>query len=148
MRIAPPIGDSIEALGHSLRQVIDVLNGQLGFGAPISADAPTAGDQAVDNLEGSWVTKVFDTLDAVETCTHNLDVPVNSAGTPNVRWLLFGIEHDGNSATSASAVSISYETGDTVAVNEIDLRAYSSSGRVVDGDHPLTVTLFFTRAES
>ena len=154
------LGKAVEREFEAVRRV---LSGEIEFGHqtnprdPAETGLASGAAQATStlagghngtllNIEGAWVTLDIDTVDAVETFTHNLDVPVESAGVPNVNWLVFRLEHDGTLAAATSALSISYETPDTVAVNEIDLRLYSDGVRTVDGTHPVRATLFFTRA--
>jgi hypothetical protein len=136
-----------------------VVDGEIEFGTPQDPKDPASATLAngtthngtLVNLKGSWVSLVVTALDTLTACPHNLAVPVTVVGAtnqPNVRWLVFGYQHDGNSATAASCVSCNYETGDAASISEdsFPLRFTSSSGRVVDGDHPLRVDLFFIGA--
>ena len=127
----------------------DVVNGQLGFGLPPGTDA----EPLKDNIEGMWVRVVFTSTDTAETFEHNLGVPL-ADGTalattfiPNVRWLVFMMSHDGNSADGVSTMSINHEVGDDITENSIELRLYAHGARVVDQTHPVTVDLFFIPAD-
>jgi hypothetical protein len=145
-----------ETLVDMIEELTLQEEGRISYGSPQNpedlADTTLAGSAAgahagtLENMEGSWVELDVETADWPTTCYHNLNTPVAVAGSPNVRWLVFGYQHDGNTADVASTVSCSFEVGDIVAVNSIELRFYVGGTRVVNKDHPLKVTLFFIRA--
>jgi hypothetical protein len=105
----------------------------------------------LQNIFGSWVEVEVSTADTAVTCYHNLNMPVIT-GEPNVRWLVFGLEHDGwdggivGAASWDGAMSCSFQTGDTINVNDIQLRFYAVAPRVIAAAHPLKATLFFIPA--
>lgn len=145
-----------QSLVDQIKRLTRVANGLVGFGHPqdpLDDDGTTlAGASAgnhngtTENIQGSWVELQVETLDAATTCHHHLAVPVVTAGEPNVRWLVFGFQHDGTGASATSgAPGAQFESGDTVNEDNIQLRFYAP-GRTVDGDHPLHVTLFFIPA--
>lgn len=116
---------------------------RISFGDPLGTDA----DGKLVNVEGAWVEATVTNLAAAFTCTHGLGAPYSGGATrPNVRWLLFGVEHDGTGAGAADTVGVLRQAGDTMTSNSIDLRAVASGGRTVSGAHPLVLTLFFTLA--
>jgi hypothetical protein len=110
------------------------------------AGTPTTHNGSVQNIRGQWVEVEFSAADTAVAFTHNLNSDVAVAGEPNVRWIVFGLEHDGNTADAASTLSVSFETGDTITANAIQLRLYVGGTRVVDGDHKAKATLFFIPA--
>ena len=164
----------LNALGQQLDSVVQTVDGRIGFGEPQDPNDPTSTTLAgagfgtpaaghhngtVANIEGSWVEIALTTLGMTKaTCYHNLylDNPqyaVPVTGQPNCRWLPFGVQHDGTGkdsglASSRVGVDVCF-LGDTVAANSIQLRfnVRSEGDEVtVDSDHPVLVTLFFTRA--
>jgi len=148
-----------ESLVEHLKQLQRVVDGNVEFGSPQDPTDPastTLADGAahngtIVNMLGSWVSLDVIALDTLVACPHNLAVPITVVGAtnqPNVQWLVFGFRHDGTGATGASTFSCNYETGDAASISEdsFPLRFYSSSGRTVDGDHPLRVNLYFTPA--
>jgi hypothetical protein len=116
----------------------------------------------LSNIAGSWVEIALEATGMTEAaCAHNLyltndqyTVPVT--GQPNCRWLVFGVMHDGDVGGAAPAdagtrlgVDVSFVGGDTVAANAINLRfnlRVDGLRPTIDGDHPVLVTLFFTKA--
>ena len=148
-----------KSIVEHLYRVQRVVDGRIEFGSPQDPNDPastTAADGVTHNgtllnVVGSWIQLTVTALDTLVACPHNLGVPVTvvtSTNQPNVRWLVFGFQHDGTGATAASCFSCNYETGDAASISEdsFPLRFYSSSGRTVDGDHPLLVSLFFIPA--
>lgn len=144
-----------QSIVNQVQRLTSTVDGLLGFGSPQDPTDPQSTDLAdgaahngsLENMDGSWVEVDVETLDAATTCTHNLAAPAISAtASPNVRWLVFGYEHDGTGTTGASdTVSCNYETGDAITDDAIELRFYAAN-RTVDATHPLRVTLFFVRA--
>lgn len=143
-----------------------VTDGWIEFGEPQNPNDPTsavlaggtgagAHNGTVDNLKGSWVeASLTATGSSTVTCRHNLYLDsgpytLPAAGQPNVRWIVFGWQHDGTGITAPVVVSV-YFAGGAVAVNAIDLNfdifLPAGSALTVDGTHPMKVTLFFTRA--
>jgi hypothetical protein len=143
-----------ESLVKYLAEVQRVVDSLIEFGNPqnpFDDQSSTLADGAthngsLQNIHGSWVEVEVDTANSSVTCTHNLNVPIAVAGEPNVRWLVFGFEHDGNTADAASTLSVNFETGDTITTDAIDLYFHVGGTRVVDGDHKLKATLFFVPA--
>jgi hypothetical protein len=149
-----------QSIVQQVEEIHRVLDGLVGFGNPqdptslTSTTAPGAAAAnhpgTMENIIGSWVEVTFTAANTAVTCHHNLfpdpgyTLPVT--GEPNVRWLLFGLSHDGDSANAASTLSVSFKEGDTVAVNSLQLRLHVGGARVVDGDHPVVACLFFTPA--
>ena len=130
----------LEGVTRFAQTLADLFNGRISFGEPDDGNGNPRGD----NIEGAWATATFTALDTATTVTHNLGL--NTAGTINCRWFVGKIEHDGTLADGTSAVSIQFETGDTVAADTIQLRCYTAATRTVDGDHPVLADLFFIPA--
>ncbi len=131
---------SLPDVTRVLNYLADLFNNRISFGEPDDG----AGNPRSDNIQGLWATATFTALDSATTVTHNLGL--NTAGTINCRWFVGKIEHDGTLADGTSAVSIQFETGDTVAADTIQLRCYTAATRTVDGDHPVLADLFFIPA--
>jgi hypothetical protein len=156
----PPIlvdPEKPESIVKAVTEVTRVVDGEIEFGNPqnpyddqsttlAGAGTPTTHNGSVQNIKGQWVEVEVSAADTATTCTHNLNQTVAVAGEPNVRWIVFGFEHDGNTADAASTLSANFETGDTITADAIELRFYVGGTRVVDGDHKLKVTLFFIPA--
>lgn len=152
---------------EQLDQVINVINGDIEFGDPQDPNDPTSTTRAggtgsgshngtLSNIMGSWVDVSLTSANVTKVaCNHNLylnspEHTVSVSGEPNCRWLIFGIMHDnqGEDSTSSLDVSVSF-LGDTVSVNSIELRfdpTTAGTAVTIDADHPILVTLFFTRA--
>lgn len=137
------------SLGNSTREETRALLRQLlqriSFGEP----TPT-GNGLLNNMEGSWVVLSVTDVASAYVCSHNLSVPVVSTFVrPNVRWLVFGMEHsDAVSAGNAydAPFNVYYRIGDPITEDAISLRLARVSNRTVDGSNPVTVTLFFIPA--
>jgi hypothetical protein len=90
------------------------------------------------------------------TCTHNLylahpqyAVPVS--GQPNVRWQVFGWMHDGTGADATTELMLNvWFGGGTVSANaialEVSVDVHAAAAPTIDADHPVLISLFFTRA--
>ena len=129
------------------------MDGDIEFGTPNDPRDPASTTLAngsdhngdLQNIRGSWVEVSITTggngLNNQITCTHNLNVQVLSGTTPNVRWLVFGFQHDGTGALAGSSITAVY-SGGTVTADSIQLKFWAG-GLTVDGSHPLKVTLFF-----
>jgi hypothetical protein len=151
-----------QSIVKAVTEIARVVDGNVEFGNPqnpyddqddtlAGSDVPTTHNGFLQNIKGSWVEEEIGSkwaLGAAVTCYHNLNVPVAVAGLPNVRWLVFGFQHDGNgvAADTTCTVSANFQAGDTVATDSIQLRFYAAGARVVDQTHLLKVTLFFTPA--
>lgn len=152
------------SITQQVEEIRLVLDGDTGFGHPndpndITSTIPagmatTSHNGFVENITGSWVEAEFGTVDGggdhITTCYHNLFPDPNYilpvSGAPNVRWLVFGFSHDGDTVDAASTLSIVFQEGDTVAAASIELQLHVGGTRVVDDTHPVVATLFFTPA--
>ena len=150
-----PLARELDSVYEHLRRAEEILRWQVEFGNPahpsdpasveLAGSSATAHNGAAENVFGSWVEVEVELADAPFVCYHNLGVtPI--AGQLNVRWLVFGIMHDGFGAGGASTLSVSYEYGDPVTDNAISLRLYSGGLRFVTEDHPVKITLLFIPA--
>lgn len=144
-----------KSVSEHASRVQRVVDGQIEFGSPQNPNDPQSTTVAdgvthngiLQNMLGAWVEILVDTapgLAANITCTHNLGVPIVNASTPNVRWLVFGWQHNAAGTGATSTVSVVYEGG-TVAENSIVLRFYANA-RTVNDANPLKCTLFFVPA--
>ena len=150
---------------EQLSEIQDVVDRKIEFGHPSHPEdissvlaagvTSTSHNGYTENIAGSWVELKFGAVDGsgdhIAIAYHNLfqddpnyTLPV--AGVPNVRWLVFGFSHDGNTATAASTLSVVFQEGDAVTTNSITLQLHVGATRVVDATHPCTVTLFFIKA--
>lgn len=159
-------------IAQQLDELTRAVN-EMSFGEPQDPEDPTstnlaggadgtwaAGDHngTPGNIDGSWVEVGLQNTGVTDiTCTHNLYGLLDNAqyvipvtGEPNVRWLVFGVMHDGTAkdASTRLGVDVSF-VGGTVAVNEIDLRfnlRAAGTTPTIGSSNPVQVTLFFTRA--
>lgn len=145
-----------------LYRVQRVVDGRLEFGSPqdprdpasttLASGAAAAHNGTLLNVLGSWVEVDVVALDTLVLCTHNLAIPVTSVGgvnQPNVRWLLFGFQHSGNTADAASVLSCNYELGDAASITQdaFPLRFYAAGARTVGADpDDIRASLFFVPA--
>ena len=163
------------ALSQQVNKILQIIDNRIEFGEPQDPSDPTSTTLAGDGFEtpaagahngttsnifGSWVEVALEATGVnIVKCYHNLyldsttspqyTVPVS--GEPNVRWLVFGYGHDGTGAdaTSGLLVTPAFVSGDTVAVDYIQLRiSVSTVGTAVtvSADHPVIACLFFTQA--
>jgi len=160
-------GDPIQAISQQLDHLLRVVDQQIEFGEPQNPMDPTssvrAGSSSTDthngtisNLAVSWVEiELTSTGVSDATCRHNLylSVPqytVPVTGQPNCRWQVHAVMHDGTGKDGTSTLSVDVSwVGGTVNVNDILLRfvvAVGGTALTIDGDHPVLVTLCFTRA--
>jgi hypothetical protein len=163
------IEDQMNALRQQMNEVLLVVDDHVEFGEPSNPEDPEnslglrAGDMTaagmhngtVSNVQGSWVEIELTSAGITDAvCTHNLfmdptyTVPV--AGEPNCRWIHFALMHDGTAAdgTSLFTVDINF-IGGTVDPEAITLRmnlVLAGTNITVDADHPVLVSLFFTKA--
>jgi len=134
-----------------LSRVQRTVDGQIEFGTPQDPNDPasttlangSAHNGTLLNILGSWVEVSVGAaqVNTNLTFTHNLDVQVLGATTPNVRWLVFGWQHSGVGSLAGSSVSLVYTDG-TVTANSIGLRVWAG-GLTVDGGNQLKVSAFF-----
>lgn len=156
--------DDPRSVVQQMEEIHRVADGDIGFGHPNDPEdttsttpagmAATSHNGSIENIAGSWVEAKWGTVDGsgdhIVTVYHNLfpdpayTLPVT--GEPNVRWLVFGFSHDGNTVDAASTLSVVFQEGDTVAANSIELQLHVGGTRVVDDTHPVTATLFFIPA--
>jgi len=114
---------------------------------------PNAHNGVLEDIEGSWVEIELTENDPTDVpCNHNLylnnpEYTVPVAGSPNVRWSVWGWQHDGNGYVPPVVLSVFFDSsaGGAVAANTI-LLTFSVSGLTPHADHPLKVTLFFIKA--
>ena len=148
-----------QAVVEHIYRIQRVVDGKLEFGSPQDPTDPASATLAngvshngtLQNTLGAWFSVNVTALDTVVACVHNLNVPITVVGgvnQPNVLWPFVCYRHDGTGATGASCFSCNYETGDaaSITVDSFPLRFYSSSGRTVDGTHPLRVDIYFIPA--
>jgi hypothetical protein len=143
-----------------LYRVQRVVDQRIEFGSPQDPRDPTSTVRALggvhngtlQNVEGSWFEAVLSATGRTTlTCVHNLDVATNQPATaPNVRWLVFGVQHNGTGAdgTTTYAVDVWYQGG-TRTADAIDLGfnlVVGGTVPTVNAGNPVVVTLFFTRA--
>lgn len=148
---------SFEDAQKAFLEIAAILRQGIEFGHPQDPRDPTgtdlAGDGSVNqhngtlvNVRGSWAQAEFTAADTATTFNHNLDLEVDSGGGPNVVWLVGRFEHNGTLANASSTLSVSFETGDSVGRDSIELRLYAGGARTVDGSNPVLATLFFLPA--
>lgn len=150
-RVRIDAGDP-QSIVDQVTHIMRVLDQLVEFGDPqdpgsdgSTALAGTTHNGRMLNVRGSFVELVVENLNTATTCTHNLNVQLLSASQPNVRWLVFGYQHNATGAAAANAVSVVYVDGDTVGTNAIQLRFYAI-GWTVNAANPLRVCLWFMPA--
>lgn len=149
--------DPLSIVEH-LGRVQRVVDGKVEFGSPQDPNDPTGTTRALGvahngtllNIEGSWFDAVLTaTGRTVLTCVHNLNVATTQPATaPNVRWLVFGVLHNGTGAVLPTVdVGVSYLGGARTA-DAIDLTFNLVVGGVltVNAGNPVVASLFFVRA--
>ena len=155
-------------VAQQVDELLSVVDDKIEFGEPQDPNDPTATGLAgamgaagahngtTSNVAGSWVEVRIEAAGrTTHTCTHNLylDSPqyvVPVTGQPNCRWMVFGWQHDGEgtSGTTELMLNVWFQSG-TVSANAIALEVsvdLHASTITLDGDHPILLTLFFTRA--
>ena len=151
--------DPLSVVEH-LYRVQRVVDRHVEFGSPQDPADPTSVVRALGaahngtilNIEGSWFEAVLEaTGRTAVTCIHNLDVATNQPATaPNVKWLHFGVSHNGTGAdaTSTYAVDVWYQggarTADAIAL--VFNLVVGGTAPTVNAANPVVVTLFFVRA--
>lgn len=158
-RIARTLANPEEpkSLAEYLSRVQQIVDGGLEFGSPQDPKDPASATLAngvahngtLVNVAGAWFEVAVAAADTKFDCAHNLGAPVATVAAvkqPNVRWLVFGFQHDGTGADAASTLSVNYETSDAASITteSFPLRLYAAGGRTVSADHPVKLTLFFT----
>jgi len=143
-----------------LYRVQRVVDGDVEFGSPQDPSDPTSVTRALGaahngtllNIAGSWFEVVLEaTGRTAVTCIHNLNVGTAQPATaPNVRWLVFGVSHNGTGAdaTTTYAVDVWYQGGARTA-DQIALALNLVTGGTaptVNAANPVVVTLFLVRA--
>ena len=158
----PPINpDAPAEIVEHLYRVQREVDGKLEFGSPQNPSDPTSTTRAngtthngtLLNVDGSWFDAVLTaTGKSSVTCIHNLNVgTLTPATVPNVRWLVFGVMHDGTGAdaTSIYRVSVWFQAPSAPTANQIVLGfdiVTAGTAPTINADHPVVVSLFFTRA--
>lgn len=135
----------VRSLEKRLKILEDLLRSGLSFGVPVSVnETGSASGQRVGHMRGSWVHQSITAL-GTNTFTHQLELPTPT-GKVNVRWLVFGWQHDGTGAGVGDSLSVNYQGG-TIGTNSIQLYVTAAGARTVDGSHPLTLDLYFVPAD-
>lgn len=121
----------------------------------LAGAAATSHNGTIIDIAGSWVEISIEGVNRQTfTAFHNLflDTPeyaVNSTAGPNVRWQVMGWIHDSTASSPLLSLNVWYEGG-TVAVNSLPMVAnigvYGGS-ITIDGDHPMKLSMFFTKAD-
>ena len=141
---------ALEDLQKRVNLLEDIFKAGLSFGVPVSIDSLGAAyGQRIGQMKGSWVEVAvgLNQLGTNLTFTHNLGLGnLTSATKCNVRWLPWGLQHDGTNAGAGDTISVVY-SGGTVTGNSIQLMVHAAGARLVDNTHKLTVTLFFVPAD-
>lgn len=149
--------------------ITEILNREVEFGDPQDPLSPTSTNLAGQNMDaadahngtpgniaGSYVEHALEfNGTGTRTFTHNLylndpDYVLPDSSSPNVRWQIHGISHDGENADTTSYVELFlHYIGGALTANEIDLRfSLGRKGTLITlgSSHPLVVTVFFTKA--
>lgn len=147
-----------QSVVEHLYRVQREVDGKVEFGSPQDPADPTSTTRALgvahngtlQNMAGSWFEAVLTaTGRTVVTCVHNLNVATTQPATaPNVRWLHFGVSHNGTGAVAPTVdVDVAYLGGARTA-DAIDLtfNLVVGGALTVNAANPVVVTLFFTRA--
>lgn len=157
-RIIDP--DDPLSIAEVVTELIQIVTSELGFGDPLdpSSDASTvkAGQGSSgtdhngtpDNILGAWAEAEFTSVGVGNpvTFSHNLGLPVQSADSPNVRWLFTNIRHSGAGAPAAAdTITLMYDDAVcTTAADTIQLVCHAATGgRTIDGSNPVKVSVFF-----
>lgn len=141
-----------------LYRVQRVVDRFVEFGSPQDPTDPTSTTRALgvahngtlQNMDGSWFEAVLEAAGrTIVTCVHNLNVATTQPATaPNVRWIPFGVMHNGTGNVLATVdVEIAYLGGARTA-DQIELVMNLVVGGVltVNAANPVVVSLFFVRA--
>lgn len=152
-----PLTEDLSSVFEHVGQLERILRTYVEFGHPNHPEDPESTELAgsvntyhnggLQNMFGSWVEVEVDTADVAFTCYHNLGV-VPIAGQLNVRWLVFGMMHDGTGVGATSTLSVNYDARDVASIlaDSVDLRLYVGGGRTVGEENPVKVTLWFSPA--
>lgn len=155
---APIDAKNPQSIVEHLYRVQRVVDRLVEFGSPQDPSDPTSTTRALgvahngtlQNIDGSWFEAVLEATGRTAiTCVHNLNVATTQPATaPNVRWLVFGVQHNGAGAVMPTiAVDCWYQGGARTA-DQIELVFNLVVGGVltVDAANPVVVSLFFVRA--
>jgi hypothetical protein len=165
MRVARTLPDpkNPESMVEYLARLERIVDGGIEFGTPQDPNNPTSTVRALGtgtgahngtlvNLSGAWYEAVLTaTGRSAVTVTHNLNAHTsNPTTTANVRWLVFGIMHDGTAAdaTTTYAVDCWYQGG-TRTADAIALAfnlVVGGTAPTINGSHPVVVTLWLQTA--
>lgn len=150
-----------KSVAEHASRVQRVVDGLIEFGSPQDPTNPQSTTRAdgashngiLQNMDGSWFEAVLTaTGKSTVTCIHNLNVATTQPATaPNVRWLVFGVMHDGTGAdaTSIYRVHVWWQAPSAPTADQIVLGfdiVTAGTAPTINGSHPVVVTLFFTRA--
>lgn len=149
----------VEYLARSQR----IIDGLIEFGSPQDPNDPASTTRALGtgtgahngtlvNLAGAWYEVVLTaTGRSAVTVTHNLNAHTNNPTTSaNVRWLIFGVMHDGTNADATTTYTVNgwYQggtrTADTIAL-AFNL-VIGGTAPTIDASHPVVVTLWLQTA--
>jgi hypothetical protein len=130
--------------GHKLQQT--VVTALAGAGDNTSL-ANTLHNGETGNFNHAWVEVEFSGTNTAVAFKHNLNLDVPDANLPNVRWLFTNFQHNGaGPVTGTAALALSFDTGDTVTADSIELRLYAAATRTVDGSNKVKVTTLMVPA--
>lgn len=164
MRVVRPIENPADpqAIAEHASRLHRVVDGGIEFGSPQNPNDPQSSTRAdgvshngiLQNIDGSWFEAVLtSTGKSTVTCIHNLNSEIQTnlpATVPNVRWLNFAVMHDGTGAdaTSIYRVQVWYQGGsrdkDQISLG-FDI-VTAGTAPTINADHPVVVTLFFSKA--
>ena len=106
--------DNPQSIVQQMEEIHRVADGDIAFGYPndpVDETSTIAAGMAdvnhngtLENIVGSWAEVTFTAFDAKVDVHHNLfrnwpDYVLPVSGEPNVRWLNFGMSHDGTQQT-------------------------------------------------
>lgn len=148
-----------QSMVEHLYRVQRVVDRFVEFGSPQDPTDPastaralgTAHNGTLQNMDGSWFEAVLEATGVTTiNCVHNLNVATNQPATaPNVRWLPFGVMHNGTGAAAATvAVDVWYLGSLVPTADAINLmfNLVVGGALTVNAANPVVVTLFFVRA--
>ena len=149
-----------EEIAEHLLRVHREVDGKIEFGSPQDPTNPTSTTRAngvahnglLQNIDGAFFEAVLTaTGRSAVTAIHNLNVGTqNPAGTPNVRWLVFGVMHDGTAADATTTYTLNaWYQGGAITADQLAMAmnlVIGGTAPTINGTHPVVVTLFFTKA--
>jgi hypothetical protein len=132
-----PPGNTVDEQREAIAELQDIIDGQIWDGSPTGEP---------NNSEGVWVVGMHTGTGAV-TYAHNLDISTAGFAVDglNVTWRIAGIKHSG--AGTLDAISLEFQAGDTVNVDDIQLRARYGGRTVGAAPNDIMIAVFFQRAE-